>query len=79
MIEQKKFTGNSRGRDPKYAFNMLEKGAGYCLVIPLEGLDPHALRQKVSTALYQWKKYNSISWKTAVRLEGNNVSVYRIS
>lgn len=80
MITQKKFTGNIRGRDNKYPFKELRIGS--CMTFPppdSEIPNISKFRSRISTALYQWKKYNGHKWKTAVRIEGENVLVYRIS
>jgi hypothetical protein len=76
MIVQKQFKGKVRGRDNKYPFYELKVGS--CLII-----DPTPniikFRKMVSSALYHWKEYNGYKWETAVRIENDKISVYRIS
>ena len=76
MITTKEFTGNLRGRDSKYAFDTLKKGS--CLILEAEG-NIKKFRHNVSAALYQWKSYNGYDWATAVRIENDKISVYRIN
>lgn len=75
MITSKQFTGNIRGRDSKYKFDSLEPGT--CMVVHPEG-NIKKFRHNVSAALYQWKTYNGYKWTTAVRIENDKISVYRI-
>ena len=80
MIVQKEFKGSSRGRDCKYDFSKLK--AGSCLIIEptySQLSDLNKLRANISASLYQWKRYNKKDWKTAVRVENQEVNVYRIS
>ena len=80
MIVQKEFKGNSRGRDCKYDFSKLK--AGSCLIIEptySQSANMNKFRTNISASLYQWKKYNKKDWNTAVRIEDEKVSVYRIS
>ena len=80
MIVQKEFKGSSRGRDNKYDFSKLK--AGSCLIIDpnySQSSDINKFRTNISASLYQWKRYNKKDWKTAVRVEDEKVSVYRIS
>ena len=76
MIKSKQFNGNIRGRDSKYKFSTLKKGS--CLTVEPEG-NIKKFRHNVSAALYQWKTYNGYEWATAVRIEDDKISVYRIS
>jgi len=75
MIVKKEFKGSTRGRDNKYNFSILKPGD--CLIIEPES-EINNFRRKVSTALYQWKKYNGFDWQTAVRVESGKINVYRI-
>lgn len=80
MIVQKEFNGNLRGRDNKYDFKSLRIGS--CMLFdPPQSETPNItkFRQRISTALYQWKRYNGHKWATAVRIEGEQVAVYRIA
>lgn len=76
MIEKKEFVGSVRGRDKKYDFSELKPGD--CMTINAE-FNIVKFRHNVSTALYQWKKYNGLNWKTAVRIENDSIFVYRIN
>ena len=75
MLTIKEFKGNLRGRDSIYAFDTLKKGS--CLIIDVKG-NIKKFRHNVSAALYQWKSYNGYEWVTAVRIENDKISVYRI-
>ena len=80
MLVKKEFKGNTRGRDNKYPFSELEVGS--CLIIEIpysKSTDVTKFRTLVSSALYHWKRYNGHEWRTAVRLENDKISVYRIS
>jgi hypothetical protein len=76
MLQKKQFKGSVRGRDKIYPFNSL--GIGDCLTINPSG-NIQQFRHKVSAAFYQWKKYNGYNWSTAVRIENDKISVYRMS
>ena len=74
-MAKKEFKGSIRGRDKKYQFEGLKIGS--CLIILPEG-NIKKFRHNVSAALYQWKSYNGYEWVTAVRIENDKISVYRI-
>lgn len=67
-----------RGRPSTYPFKELLPG--HKLIVPHDNEpDLEYLRKKIGSALYQYKKSNNLKWKTAVRIELGNISVYRIS
>lgn len=64
------------GRKAKYPFVNLN--IGDCLEIEAKE-NIKKLSRSVSASLSQWKSYNNMKWKTAVRVEGDLICVYRIS
>lgn len=80
MITKEKFSGNTRGRDKNYPYEELKPGTCLNIDIP-KGLIPEKFRHNIAQSLYQWKKYNSISWQTAVRIDKtkNQLKIFRIS
>lgn len=67
---------NLRGRPASYPFEKLNPGEK--MLIPIEG-NTQEHRKKVTYAIYYYKKQNSFKWHTAVRIEDNNIVVYRIN
>lgn len=66
-----------KGRPSRYPFRDLTPG--HKLIIPIEPDNLFAQRNKIGSAIYQFKKQNRLDWKTAVRVEGDNICVYRIA
>lgn len=67
---------NLKGRPASYSFDKLNPGEK--LSIPIDG-DKQDCRKKVTYALSYYKRSNSIIWHSAVRIEGENIVVYRIN
>lgn len=78
MIIEKaeKMPTKSKGRPVEYPFNNLEPG----LKLTIECLKDHQVKRKsVSSAINYYKRSNKLTWNTAVRVEGNNIVVYRLN
>lgn len=73
-IIQKLPPNKTIGRKKKYPFQDLL--VGECLVIQNQSVDDY---KRVSSAAYAFRRREKyMHWTFTVRLEGNNVSVYRI-
>ncbi len=69
-----------RGRPPFYPFSGLNPGQRLIIPVPeneLPGIQNH--RKRATYAIYNYKKSNTLKWVTLVRVEGNNIVVYRLS
>jgi hypothetical protein len=65
-----------RGRPQFYQFNKLQPLKK--LIIPGE-TDLKKQKNKVVNALNNYKKSNGFEWSSAVIIENNNISVYRLN
>jgi len=75
-ITKKKYKGQPLGRPKKYEFSDLK--VGYVMYFKPDIGDIQAYKKRVGNALRQWKFRSGTNWRTAVKVEGDVVGVYRL-